>query len=67
MATPLGTAFSTVENQMLQCDVRSTAETMVINFDQEKFEQFLSGGSTNSLHVHKHMKVSIARAPLAAS
>jgi len=35
MATPLGTCFSTAENQVPQCDIGSTAETMVIHFDQE--------------------------------
>ena len=64
MATPLGTGFSTVGNQVPQCDVGSTAETLVIHFDQEKCEQLLFGCSTSPLHVRKHRKVSIARAPL---
>ena len=49
MATPLGNSFSTVENQVSQCDDQtfgSIAETLVIQFDQERFEQ-LSGGSTS--------------------
>jgi len=48
MATPLGTLFSTAENQVSQCDdqtLGSIAETLVIHFDQEKFEQLLSRGS----------------------
>jgi len=60
MATPLGIAFSTAENQVLQCDNQTRgfiAKTLVIHFDQESFEQLLSGGSTNPLHVHKHRKV----------
>ena len=66
MATPLGNAFSTAENQVSQCDdqiLRSISETLV----QERFEQLLSGGSTSPLHACKHRKVSVARSPLAAS
>jgi len=48
------------------CDVGSTAETLVIQFDQEKFE-LLSGHSISPLHVRKHRKVTVARAPLATS
>jgi len=50
MATPLGTAFSTIENLVSQSDdqtLGSTVETLVIQFDQKKSEQFLSGGSTS--------------------
>ena len=68
MATPLGNEFSTVENQVSQCDDQtfgSIAETLVIHFDQERFEQLLSGGSTSPLHVRK--EVSVARAPLVNS
>ena len=45
MATPLGMSFSTVENQVSQCDDQtfgSTAEMLVIHFDEERFEQLLS-------------------------
>ena len=55
---------------MSQCDdqtLRSIAETLVIHFDQEKFEQLLSGGNKSPLHVHKHRKVSVAKVPLATS
>jgi len=41
MVTPLGSAFSTAENQVSQCDDQtfgSIAETLVIHFDQERFE-----------------------------
>ena len=50
MATPLGTSFSTDENVMAQADVRllgKTVESLVIEFDQEKFEEFLSSGSAS--------------------
>jgi len=70
MATPLGSAFSTAENQVSQCDdltLGSIAETLVIYFDQERFEQLLFKGSTSPLHVHKHRKTSVARAPLTTS
>jgi len=65
MATPLGNAFSTVENIVSQCDdqiLRSISETMV----QERFEQLLSRGSTSPLHARKHRKAGVARSPLAA-
>ena len=70
MATPLGTVFSTAENQVSQCNdqtLGSITERLVTHFDQERFEQLLSGGSRSPLHVRKQMKVSIARAPLVAS
>ena len=70
MATPLEKAFSTAENQVSQCDDQtfgSVAETLVIHFDQERFEQLLSGGSTSPPHMCKHREVSVARAPLATS
>ena len=65
MTTPLGTVFSTVENQVSQCDDQtfgSIAEMLAIHFNQERFEQLLSGGSTSPLHVRK--EVSVARPPL---
>jgi len=51
MATQLGNAFSTAENQVSQCDdqtIGPIAETLVIHFDQERFEQLLSGGQQKS-------------------
>ena len=57
-ATPLGKfEFSTAEDQVSQCNVRYTTETTVIHFDQERFEQLLSGGSINPLHVRKHREL----------
>ena len=67
---PLGNAFSTAKNQVSQCDdqtLGSIAEMLVINFDQERFEQLLSEGITSPLHVRKHRKVSVTRAPLTTS
>jgi len=70
MTTPLGTSFSTAKNQVWQCDdqtLESIAETLVINFDQEKFELLLTGGGKNPLCVRKHRKVSVASVFLAKS
>ena len=70
MATLLETVFSTAENQVSQRDDQtfgSIAETLVIHFNQERFEQLLSGGSTRPLHVRKHKEVSVATFPLATS
>jgi len=50
-----------------QCDnqtLGSTAETLVIQFDQEKFEQLLFEGSSSPINVRKHRKISLARTPL---
>ena len=68
MATPPGTAFSTAKNVVSQCDdqtLRSTVETLVIQFDQKMFEQLLSGGSTSPLNVHKYRKIFLVKASLA--
>ena len=68
MTTPLEIKFNTTENEVSQCDNQtfgSIAETLVIHFDQEKVEQFLSGGSARPLNVHKHKKISLTRPPLA--
>jgi len=48
MATPLGTTFSTDEQIVGQGDVsfmEKMVESHVMEFDQEKFEEFLSSGS----------------------
>jgi len=50
MATPLGNSFSIDENAVAQADVRlleKTIESLVVEFDQEKFEEFLSSGSAS--------------------
>ena len=50
MATPLGISFSTDENAVTQADVQllgRNVESLVVEFDQEKFEEFLSLGSTS--------------------
>ena len=52
---------------MSQCDdqtLGSVVETLVINFDQEKFEQLFSRGSASPLNVRKHQRISLVRAPL---
>ena len=44
MATPLGTAFSTDEKVVAQADVQllsKIVESLVVEFDQEKFKKFL--------------------------
>ena len=48
MATPLGTTFSTDEQVVAQGDVicmGKTVESLVVKFDQAKYEEFLSSGS----------------------
>jgi len=48
MATPLGKVFSTNEKDVAQADLKllgSTVESLVAEFNQEKFEQLLSSGT----------------------
>jgi len=48
MATPLGTTFSTDEQVVAQGDVtfmEKTVESLVMEFDQVKYEEFISSGS----------------------
>ena len=48
MATPLGTTFSTDEQVVAQGDVTfmgKTVESLVVEFNQAKYEEFLSSGS----------------------
>jgi len=47
----LGNYFSTPVNQVPQWNVRSTAKTLVIHFDQERFEQLLSGEVAQVLYM----------------
>jgi len=67
MATLLGKVFFNTKETVSQCDnqtLGSTAETLVIQFDQEKFEQLLFEGSSSPINVRKHRKISLARTPL---
>ena len=69
MATLLGNrVFFRNKEMMSQCNGQIakpiTIENLVIHFDQEKFEEFLSGGGP-TLHARKHRRVSVAKAPLA--
>ena len=69
MATPLGSIiFFRNKEMMPQCNGQNaglvTVENLVIHFDQEKFEELLSGGNP-TLHARKHRRVSIAKAPVA--
>jgi len=69
MATPLeNSVFFRNKEMMSQCNSQNAepviVENLVIHFDQEKFEELLSGGSP-AWHARKHMKVSVAKAPMA--
>ena len=60
MATPLGTTFSTDEQVVAQGDVTfmgRTVESLVIEFDQAKYEEFLFSGSKSPRARH-YRKVS---------
>ena len=50
MATQLGTSFFTDEKAVAQADVQlleKMVESLVVEFDQEKFEEFLSSSSAS--------------------
>jgi len=69
MATLLGNKiFFRHKEMMSQCNGQSLkpviVENLVIHFDQEKFEELLSGDSP-VLHAQKHRKVSVAKASVA--
>ena len=60
MATPLGTTFSTDEQVVTQGDVTCMGrmvESLVVKFEQAKYEEFLSSGS-KSPKVRQYRKVS---------
>jgi len=58
-----------LHQRVLQCNDQTlaTAEMLVIQFDQEKFEQLLSMGNTTHLCMCKHKKVYVAKTSLANS
>ena len=61
MATPLGPSFSTDEKAVAQADLKllgSTIESLVVEFDQEKYDQFLSSGSIIHKAMRQYCKVS---------
>jgi len=68
MATSLGKLFFNNKKATSQYDGEtpgSTAETLVIRFDQEKFKQLLFEDDSIPTSAHKHKKISMARSPLA--
>ena len=61
MAAPLGINFSTDEKVVTQANVKligSTVESLIVEFDQQKFEQLLSSGSVSPKSMQKFRKVS---------
>jgi len=70
MVTPLGTVLSTDEKAAVQTDLKligSTIESLVIEFNQEKFKQLLSSGSVSLKSMRKYRKVSNETRSLASS
>ena len=60
MATPLGTSFSIDEQVVVQGDVTymgKMVESLIVEFDQAKYEEFLSFGS-KSPRARQYRKVS---------
>jgi len=61
MTTPLGISFSTNKNAVAQADVQllgEMAESLVVEFDPRKFEEFLSLGSASPKAIGQYRKVS---------
>ena len=61
MTTLLGTIFYTDEKIVAQADVKFlglTVESLVVEFDQDRFEEFLSSGSKSPKAMRKYRKVS---------
>ena len=58
MTTPLGTSFSTDKNALAQAYVRLLEKTvsLVVEFDQGKFGEFLSLGSANPKVMRQYHK-----------
>ena len=62
MATPLGTTFSTDEQVITQGDINfigKTVESVVMKFDQVKYEEFLSSGFKGPRVVREYCRVSL--------
>ena len=60
MATPLGTSFSTDKNAVAHADVQLLGKMVesLVEFDQGKFEEFLSLGSASPKTMRQYRKVS---------
>jgi len=61
MTTPLGTSFFTDKTAVTQAIVRllgMTVKTLIVEFDQGKFEEFLSSGSASPKAMRHYRKVS---------
>ena len=65
LATTVVETFSTNEKVVSQHDkiaVGDMAETLVIEFDQDRFEELLSSGKSSPVSLRKHRKITIAKA-----
>ena len=61
MATPLGISFSTDENAVAQTDVQllnKMVESLIVEFDQGKIEEFLSSSFASPKVMWHYRKVS---------
>ena len=70
MVTPLGIAFSNDKNAVMQADIQplgKTVESLVIEFDQEKFEEFLFSGFASPKIMQQYCKVSSKTRPRISS
>jgi len=66
MATPLGTTFSTDEEVVAQGDVTFTGKmvkSLVMEFDQAKYEEFLSSGFKSPRVAQQYCRIFSETAP----
>ena len=70
MATTVGEIFSTTEKIVAQHDevaVGDMAETLVIEFDQDKYEELLSSGKSSPISLRKYRKITVSKTESAST
>jgi len=69
MATTVGEIFSTTEKIVAQHDdvaVGDMVETLVIEFDQDKYEELLVSGKSSPVSTRKYRKIVVAKTEVAS-
>ena len=70
LATTVGEIFSTTEKIVAQHDkvaVGDMAETLVIEFDQDRYEELLSSGKSSPVSLRKYRKITMAKTESAST
>ena len=64
MTITVGEIFSTIEKIVAQHDkvaVGDMSETLVIEFDQDNYEELLSSGKSSPIPLRKYRKITVAK------